>query len=346
METNNGCQDAGIGRQGVMVSVLVAAYNGARFLPQCLDSLRRQTLRDIQVVCVDDGSTDDTWEILQRYAAVDERFEAVRLEENCGAAHARNVALGKARGKYIAFLDSDDWMADDCLERAVEVFGRHSATGCVLLQAMYCYADGREEAYPMPPFERLSGYEAFVKSLTWEIHGVYVVSADIHKRFPYDETSKAYSDDNTTRLHYYASEEVRECAGVYYYRQHFASVTHRVGVRRFDYLAANMSMRRTLLKLGVEPRVLAVYERFRWLNVIDQYMFWYCHHGELTSEDASYGMDMIRKAWQSIDFHAVPLGLRMKFGYKPFRHCWRLFRLEENLYFTLRRWLGKLDAKG
>lgn len=344
MKADSGCQNEDVGRQNVVVSVLVATYNDAGFLPQCLDSLSRQTLHDIQVVCVDDGSTDDTWKVLRHYVAVDERFEAVRLEKNYGAAHARNVALGKARGRYIAFLDSDDWMSDDCLERAVEVFERHPATGCVLLRAIYCYADGRKEAYPMPSFDKLSGYEAFVKSLTWAIHGVYVVRADIHKRFPYDETSMAYSDDNTTRLHYYASEEVRECAGVYYYRQHSASVTHSVNVRRFDYLSANMSMRQTLLRLGVEPRVLAVYERCRWLNVIDQYMFWFCHHGELTSEDARHGMEMIRQAWQSIDFGLVPLGLRMKFGYKPFRHCWRLFRLEENIYFTLRRWLGRLDA--
>ncbi len=343
MESNNS-QLSRSECQGVTVSVLVAVYNNARYLPRCLDSLLRQTLADIQVICVDDASADDSYNILLNYAAMDKRIEIVRLKNNSGVGHARNVALGKARGRYIAFLDSDDWMAADCLEKAVEVFETHPRTGCVLLKAVYCYPDGRKVDFQMPSFKAMSGYEAFVKSLSWGIHGIYVVRADIHKRFPYDETSRTYSDENTTRLHYFASDEVRTCQGIYYYRQNPDSVTHSVSASRFDYLAANMSMRRTLQELKVPQEVLAMYERFRWLNVVDQYMFWYCHHGDLTEEDSQYGMDMIHRAWQSIDIQAVPLRLRMKFGFKPFRYCWRMFRAEENLYFFLRKLFGRLKV--
>ena len=190
-------------------SLLVAVYNAERYLSACLDSLVGQTLRDIQIICIDDASTDNSWNILQRYAERDCRIELIRLDTNAGQAHARNEGLRRARGRYIGFVDSDDWLSPDCLQQALETFAQHPQTGCVLLRTIYSYQDGSWKPYPMEPFAAMPGEEAFVKSLTWKIHGIYVVRADIHRRFPYDESARAYSDDNTTRLHYLASTEVR-----------------------------------------------------------------------------------------------------------------------------------------
>ena len=74
------------------VSVLVAAYNSAPYIRECLDSLRKQTLTDIQVIVVDDASTDETSVILEEYASMDNRFVWKRLKQNGGQAKARNVA--------------------------------------------------------------------------------------------------------------------------------------------------------------------------------------------------------------------------------------------------------------
>lgn len=220
------------------VTVLVAVYNASRYLPACLDSLARQTLHDIQVVCVDDASTDDSLSILQSYAAVDERFVVLHLEQNQGQAFARNMALQQARGELVCFLDADDWFEPGALACAVEAFEANEGTDAVLFDVSMDYAD-HTETYTMPAFEVLSGDEAFRMSLTWQIHGVYMVRTSIHLRYPYDTTCKAYSDDNSTRLHFLASRQVRRCAGVYHYRQHASSVTHAVSVRRYDYLRAN-----------------------------------------------------------------------------------------------------------
>ena len=121
------------------VSVLVAVYNSELYVGKCLDSLCRQTITDIQIIAVDDGSTDHSLDILRRYEAMDQRIEVVELAVNCGQAHARNIALQQARGEYICFLDSDDWMADDALEEAVRVFSQHPRTGCVLFHTLYYY---------------------------------------------------------------------------------------------------------------------------------------------------------------------------------------------------------------
>ena len=192
----------------------------------------------------------------------------------------------------------------------------------------------------MPSFDRLSGKEAFRLSLTWQIHGVYGIRTSIHQRYPYDETCRSFSDDNTTRIHYLCSRQICCCRGAYYYRQHAASVTHQVSVRRFDYLRANESMRRQLLELQVDAESIAVYENHCWLNLIDVYMFYHVHGSQLTNEERLYGLQELHRVWSTIDRKALNKKTIAKFGYRPCR-WWCLFRLQEWLYFSLRGLLGK-----
>jgi len=102
------------------VSVIVAIYNTESFLRQCLDSIIGQTLRDIEIICVNDGSTDNSLDILNEYAARDNRIRAIsKKNEGLGAASARNLGLTLATGKYISILDSDDFFKLDMLEKMV-----------------------------------------------------------------------------------------------------------------------------------------------------------------------------------------------------------------------------------
>ena len=97
------------------VSVIVPVYNAAEFLPECLDSLIGQTLKDIEIICVNDGSTDNSLEILNAYAQNDSRIK-VLSQENSGRTVARNNALQEASGTYIQFVDADDYLAPDACE--------------------------------------------------------------------------------------------------------------------------------------------------------------------------------------------------------------------------------------
>lgn len=319
------------------VSVLVAAYNSQDYLQQCLDSLLSQTWKDIQVICVDDASTDATPDILDHAAECDGRIVVKHLQQNMGQAKARNIALQMSDGDYVCMLDSDDWYDLDALECAATVLDEHPETDCVLFQVEQVFPDGAVRRYPMPVFTLLSGQEAFEASLTWAIHGLYMVRSAIHKRFPFDDSSHAYSDDNTTRIHYLHSREVRQCKGVYHYRQHPDSVTHQVSVRRFDYLRANESMRKQMEEAGVEERLLDVYERERWINLIATYLFYFHNRKALASEDRRHGLQEMKRVWDAIETKRLPLALRMKPGYMPFKPFWPLFRMQEEVYFTLRK---------
>ena len=102
------------------VSVIIPVYNAERYLAECLDSVLGQTLRDTEVICVDDGSTDGSVEILAACAAKDPRIRVLRQPENLGQGAARNWGLEESRGEYTYFMDADDELASaDALERLV-----------------------------------------------------------------------------------------------------------------------------------------------------------------------------------------------------------------------------------
>ena len=99
------------------ISVIIPVYNVAEYLTKCLDSVVNQTLKDIEIICVNDGSVDNSLEILKTYAQQDNRIIIID-KQNEGVAATRNDALDVAKGDYIMFLDSDDYLALDACEIA------------------------------------------------------------------------------------------------------------------------------------------------------------------------------------------------------------------------------------
>ncbi len=94
------------------ISVIVPVYNVEAYLPQCLDSVLSQTLTDIEVICINDGSPDGSLSILRRYEQADPRVKVID-KKNEGVGKARNDGIAAARGEYIAFMDSDDWYPNE-----------------------------------------------------------------------------------------------------------------------------------------------------------------------------------------------------------------------------------------
>ena len=109
------------------VSVIIPVFNTEKYLRKCLDSVCIQTLSDIEIICVDDCSTDNSLNILKEYASKDNRIKLIEFKENKGAAVARNTGIIEAKGEYIGFIDSDDYIDQNFYEnlyKKVEI--RHS----------------------------------------------------------------------------------------------------------------------------------------------------------------------------------------------------------------------------
>ena len=98
-----------------MVSILVPVYNSAPYLKKCVGSITGQTYSDLQIVLINDGSTDDSWDIMQELARQDKRIE-IYSQPNCGVAATRNRLLDKVRGDFVLFVDSDDWIEPNTIE--------------------------------------------------------------------------------------------------------------------------------------------------------------------------------------------------------------------------------------
>ena len=185
--------------------------------------------------------------------------------------------------------------------------------------------------------EEWSGQEAFELSLDWSVHGLYVSRTDLFRRYPYDTSCRLFSDDNTTRMHFLHSGKVRTCNGVYFYRQHGESMTNSISVRRLDLLEANTSMARQLKESGQDRRVLAMFEKERWINLTGICGLW-LKHKEIS--DRSNAMERFRNVWKDVDRSLLPASLKIKLGYMPC-FSFRAYFLQVKIYFLLRRLLGK-----
>lgn len=110
----------------IKVSIIVPVYNVEKYLRECLDSLIGQTLKDIEIITINDGSPDNSLQILEEYAAKDARVKVIN-QKNAGLSAARNRGMEAACGEYVAFIDSDDWVDVDFCERLYDAAIREKA---------------------------------------------------------------------------------------------------------------------------------------------------------------------------------------------------------------------------
>ena len=109
-----------------LVSIIIPVYNTAQYLKRCLDSIINQTLEDIEIICINDGSTDNSPQVLQEYAAKDNRIKLIN-QENQGLSCTRNNGMNLASGEYIGFVDSDDWIERDFYEKLYQAAQKYDA---------------------------------------------------------------------------------------------------------------------------------------------------------------------------------------------------------------------------
>lgn len=120
----------------VKFSVIIPVYNSEKYLKECLDSLVNQTFKDFEIICINDGSTDNSKKLLEEYANKDDRIN-VYSQENQGVGAARNYGMTLAKGKYINFLDSDDILSANALKSAYEFLEKHAEIDVVSIPIFF-----------------------------------------------------------------------------------------------------------------------------------------------------------------------------------------------------------------
>ena len=129
------------------VSIIVPVYNVEQYIGECLDSILKQTYDNLEVILVEDCSTDNTLSLCQRYAKTDARIKLLRNEKNAGVSFSRNRALEVATGDYIGMIDSDDWIEADYIERMVTALEETGADTCACGYVKEFEDRGKTECY-------------------------------------------------------------------------------------------------------------------------------------------------------------------------------------------------------
>lgn len=117
-----------------LVSIIVPAYNAEKFIDKCIRSVLNQSYPNLELILVDDGSTDETGKICEEYASKDTRVRVIH-KKNSGVSAARNMGLSSAIGEYVVFLDSDDWLDEDIVELALKKYQKN----CINIWGFVCY---------------------------------------------------------------------------------------------------------------------------------------------------------------------------------------------------------------
>lgn len=161
------------------ISVIIPVYNGAKYLPDCLESLKKQTMKDWIAICIDDGSTDETPAILDKFAKKDKRFIVVH-KKNAGVSAARNDGIKKANSEYTHFMDADDILDNDYYEKMLKASSNADmvCSGFVSNSKHSSNLTYKRQHVSSTLFGKLFWSQALIKSFVWR----YLYKTDFIKK--------------------------------------------------------------------------------------------------------------------------------------------------------------------
>lgn len=269
-----------------LVSVLIVNYNYARFLGQAIDSVLEQTYGWYEIVIVDDGSSDDSPEIIRRYAERHPDKVRFRLKENGGVASALNAAHEMARGEIVCLLDADDRFSDDKLLRVVDEFGRSAETGIVMNRMIKFGPDG-EMTGLIPQFGELDSGWIRDRILAAGGHWSFAPASGISLRracadqvFPIPELEFRSEADS----YLFTQAPMRWAVGAIgeplsYYRLHASNLTssEHITVEYAQRIIGGLermcrALEETSRKLGLQPPDLGANPTYAEMTLIRDYL--------------------------------------------------------------------------
>lgn len=227
----------------MQVTVLMSVYNASSYLHNSIGSLLSQTCNDWKLICIDDGSTDNSKEIIESYIKLDSRISLI-CQENAGPAVARAKAIVTVETEYVSILDADDAYSPDYIELMLK---RAEETNADSIVPDVEFGFGGTKKIPNK-FEQdklkpntiiENGIQAFSMTIPWRLHGWQMIKTELAKKY-YTVGNASYSkfnsDEYITRLLYLKSKKVALCEAKYLYRIAPDSLTRKVSIKKLDYL--------------------------------------------------------------------------------------------------------------
>lgn len=281
------------------VSIIMAVYNTAPYLDKCLQSIITQTYLDWELICVDDGSTDNSFSILSAYKDKDNRIKVIQIP-HCGV-HAKvmNIAMQYVTGDYVYSIDSDDYMSADLLSKlynkiiqekadlALPDMIRVDKEGNILSQLKGCC--GKYDVV-------LTGKEALVYSLNWQIHSLGLWKSDIFRDITADE--EGFSLEYTSRERFLQCNRIVFDDACYYYVQHSNSITQRIGPRKFYYVMLDVKVLELLKRNNFPVELLLNYNMQCMGRLMSKLIDYFVLKNQLTKEEQAVSYNYLKTAYR------------------------------------------------
>jgi glycosyltransferase involved in cell wall biosynthesis len=215
----------------------MAVYNKAPYLRQSMDSVLKQDMGDLELVCVDAASTDDSLQILKEYAAQDQRVKVYGTAYSRVPAVTKNYGIDRTTGTYVFNLDADDYLQSKTLGKMVARLQETDADAIIPdLQSVSESGENQQPFISGVKGDRnmlLTNRQAVTESLDWTIHGFALWNGDLIRHVRFEEFG-TYSDEYSTRVLFFNCRKVGFCSGTYYHRVSSKSLTHKLGLQLYD----------------------------------------------------------------------------------------------------------------
>lgn len=259
--------------ENIEISVIIPVYNSEKYIKKCLESLNRQTMKEIEVILVNDGSTDHTAALVEEFQKEHDLKIKVFHRENAGQAAARNFALRMAVGKYIAFMDSDDYVEDDYLQKLYTTAVKYGSD-VVTCGYRSVKPDGTVlQTVSVSPFEEVSDYGKPGVFVVWA--KIFLKDFILENHFSFPEGRKIYEDVPFSLETKFKGRNVKSISYIgYNYVQHEASTmsSQRVTAERFPFEKVDATIRDTLSDLRVDDMRF----EFEVLHFFTGFLFFFC----------------------------------------------------------------------
>ncbi len=316
-----------------LISVIVPIYNVEKYLPECLESIINQSYKNLEILLIDDGSTDRCGEICKSYAKKDKRIFIIS-QTNQGLSEARNVGIRNAKGKYLYFADSDDYLALDAIEMLYQAAVSTSSDLTIAGHTVVYEGKGLEvfkEPYGKSPLSakdaiEIGLYDKGIEFSAWNklYHQKLFKNITFPKRRLFEDVATVYKcmlkSNKIAIIH----------QSLYFYRKRNDSISNRkFDPSKMDLIVSTEEMCQEILKKYPDlEKACQRRQMFAYLSTLSQMA---CCKERYRKEE-TFCMNYVKiHSKELLNDKDLPTRDRfalviLKFGYLPFRFCWNVYR--------------------
>lgn len=324
----------------IKVSIIVAAYNIEDYIERCLDSLVNQTLKDIEIIVVNDGSKDNTCLKIEQFSNKDDRIVLIN-QENKGSMEARKSGLSRARGKYILFVDGDDWLETNALEILYNNAERNSSD-IVLYQA---FGINGNEKNVLKMYDRCKQYslEELLLGKIWAamwskfIKLDYIYSNNIH--FP---SNISFAEDLATScaLFIFNPKVSIENTPLYNYYIRSTSITNTINSKVVEVSDAFSFIKKILKENKIDNQYYQLFESLVYEHMLQRWILTYAQYEkkysfELYKKYKQYNIKINANPYIKETISGYPLSLQARV--KIYNQSYKLGRLYDQMRKLVKR---------